>query len=719
MQKLYFLLLCLLLAALGANSIWWQSWAVGALGLVFYFWLTARPAGRWLQHFFCYTENIPQRFWGVFGSFLLVSSLSGGLVVTGFFSSSAVIVVLALNACFWPLVCRMLPIKKNEIEFYAAQEKFFIHAKLSWGLGLAYAVLVLLGLGLLLSSRSSGVISAPWQVIHPIFIYVFAAATFILGLLIFSRLGSRLLLVLFMVHGLLMHSYLPLTHTLLYGADSWRHLATEERLVRGEGTFKPEISDTVSAPNQDIDLGLVSYSQLWGITSVLAGLTGASLLWLNQWLVPILWALVLPLLLYEFACTLRWSRELTFGLIFLSFLPFALTSAGSFTLPVSFGFLSWLFFILLLVKRLVKPETGQRIVLGFLCIQLCGGYALYALLAVIFFIVAELFLQLQNKAQRHFNGFFAVIVGLSIVGITVFIPLLEYFAGYNTLVPTTLWFGQLKQFVGNFTAAYVAAGPRPHDIATGNIIFNQVPLASFVTNLFTWTRWPLVGFMLAWWGLCIRGWYYLLQQRGAVSHWFAVVSGGVFGAYVLGRYFFQGEQVLTRRLEVVVALAAIFLVCSAVLGLSDRYKLRYSKNWLLVVLGVVSLATSASFTLGPDTLTVSNDQYQAMKWVHERVGQNQAKCVLAETFPLLALEALSRKEIIGGGFPISHDFEQPEQQKLYTRLAADPLDNVAVGEALQLTDAEHCFLVAPLNEEVVAVEPAAKFGTVAVWEYGK
>ena len=46
------------------------------------------------------------------------------------------------------------------------------------------------------------------------------------------------------------------------------------------------------------------------------------------------------------------------------------------------------------------------------------------------------------------------------------------------------FFEAIKQFIGNLLGWYVAAGPRPHDILTGNILFNQVPSYAFVPNLF-------------------------------------------------------------------------------------------------------------------------------------------------------------------------------------------------------------------------------------------
>ena len=68
------------------------------------------------------------------------------------------------------------------------------------------------------------------------------------------------------------------------------------------------------------------------------------------------------------------------------------------------------------------------------------------------------------------------------VATVLFIPLLEIISGYSHFDRGVNFLTQIKQFIGNFTAYYLASGPRPHDIAVGNIIFNQTPAYAFVPN---------------------------------------------------------------------------------------------------------------------------------------------------------------------------------------------------------------------------------------------
>ncbi len=712
-------------AVFGASLIFLGvSWSgvhffgLGLLGLVLYFLSTGEWAYAWLQCFFSFSHTLTQKVVGAWISFMSVAALSGLAVLADIFSPLLAVIILGVNGLVWLwLGAFKMPEQKVDERVSVEHSHGFFSATASRIILVLYGVFALFALGLLVISKSSGVITTPWQTIHPAFIYVFSAATFLLVLLIFSKFTSRLVLIVFVFHSLLIHSYIPLTHSLLYGADGWRHMATEERLIRGEGTVVPAISDGASSPKHKIDLGLVSYSQMWGVSALVGSVTAVSLLDINRWLLPILFGIVVPLLIYELAQILSWKREWPFVAVLLSFLPFALTSTGSFTLPVSFGFLVCLLFITLLVKRLVMPERKQLFPIGLLFAVLCAGYALYALVGAFAFMVSELFLQLRRKNIQTVSGFSAVVV-VGSIGILGIFPALEYFARYSSLVPRMLWLAQAQQAIGNFSAVYLAAGPRPHDITAGNILFNQVPLASFVPNLFTLNRWWLVGLAVAWWALCCLGWYALIKKRTAVSGWFLTLGVGIFGAYGVSRYFFQGEQVLTRRLEPILALISIFLVVVALKYVARRFAFVPKKSVILGGCLLVSIAISTSFTLGPDTLTVSQSEYIAMQQVL-RVGGVRKPCVIAATYPLLALEALSRKTIIGGGFPISHDFEQPEQQKIYASLAADPNDRAVLDQAFKITGAEKCFLVAPFDSRKVTPQFQAAFGGVGVWQYTK
>ncbi len=660
-----------------------------------------------------------------------------------------------------------------------------------------YVFLFLYALFLLVQSKTGASILSPWQTIHPAYIYVFTVATFILGLLIFSSLKIRCLLLLLVLHSFLLHSYLPLTHNLLYGADQWRHIANEQRTLNGQPYLKAKLSSrpqegSLAHGTTDRDsssaraslgmtgeaVGRLAYSQSWFLTVGIARITGLDLITINKWLIPILWSLCFPLLLYKLGRTLEWSERQSLFLVWLSALPFAFQAAGSFTLPVNLGFLIWLAFLIPLFQRLRNPHPGQILLLVVLGVVSLFGYPLFGVLYWLVWGVGEVMLLRAKRSlamPRKANLPDKVIAGglppldlrsgclersrgarwsmridlLAMTFITALVlPALELIAGYSHFVKIN-WLAQLKQIIGNFSAWYLGSGPRPHDIATGNIIFNQVPSYTFVSNWFTvWRGW-LVIFMLAFWIIVIVGGRELWRRRTPAFYFLLPITLGLTGSYLISRYFLQGEEVLTRRLDVVLALLFVILFVEGfyatlsrcpllkkegrgvVNDASPHYKdpsvpatghLPFVRGGQLVAIAFLSIGIAASYSLGPDTNTVSTDEYQAMQYIWSQEQHNSEHCVLAETYPLLALEAISNKEIIGGGFPIDATFGQLERQRLYSAILKNSSFETWK-EVLNLIKLNSCWLVAEKNtlqyNEFVKVEVhnMQLFGNIVVWHY--
>jgi hypothetical protein len=86
MKKLYFAELFGVVALLGLNSALWHNLGLGLIFLILYFWVVSKPAARWLGRFFTFSPNIPKCLLGAWCAFVLVSVLTGVLVVVGLFS---------------------------------------------------------------------------------------------------------------------------------------------------------------------------------------------------------------------------------------------------------------------------------------------------------------------------------------------------------------------------------------------------------------------------------------------------------------------------------------------------------------------------------------------------------------------------------------------------------------------------------------------------------
>jgi hypothetical protein len=143
-------------------------------------------------------------------------------------------------------------------------------------------------------------------------------------------------------------------------------------------------------------------------------------------------------------------------------------------------------------------------------------------------------------------------------------------------------------------------------------------------------------------------------------------------------------------------------------------------GFMVVLFGTNAIA--ASYSLGPNTGTVSVDEYQAMNYIWEQEQTNDKHCVVAGTYPLLALEALSGRKIIGGGFPIDHNFAQPELNAI-AQAGMDKLNPSAIERAIRATGSDHCYVLLPtkssLSQHAVGRVVSEHFNTVDVRRFNK
>ena len=550
----------------------------------------------------------------------------------------------------------------------------------------------------------------PWQVLPTAYLYWFGAATFVLGLLCFARLPSKMVLLLLSAHLFLLVSYLPATHSYFYNADLWRHLAQELNLADGNNFA----TVSVQATNfwQKLDIGQLAYSQFWSFGVMAKAFFNFDLMTFNRWFGPILWSLFFPILAYEWGRALKWKKTESLFLVWLSFLPFGLQIAGATTLPVNIGFLFWLFLMLLVVKRF----GGDRWALLFLAIL--GFFSIfgYSLFFILFWLGLVIFEVLDLRIQI-FNFVKHSLIVFSILVVIITIPTIELVTNYSDFDPSINWLGQAQQAAGNFSAYYLASGPRLHDIFTGNILFNQTPGHAFVPNFLTVSRYWLVGFAVLFWLSTFLGAAALARKGNSREKLMSVLLIGLLGAYFVSRYCLAGENLLTRRLDGVLAFLAILVFASAVhrfLILSEPWEM-WAEHLLhtgkeagvlrlaiFVTVFLISGAAMASYSLGPDATTITRDEYGAVKYISSQIKDSEVPCVVGGTYPLLALEAVSAKRVIGGGFSINKNFAQPELSQLFsdfkTRSAVDILTDAKI-----ITNAKNCYAIIKAND--------AHFGT--------
>jgi hypothetical protein len=675
----------------------------GALVLLAYFLFVSAKTQGMLVSYFGFTKSLRIRLLAIFLSVVTLGWFLGFFIFFNYFNSLAVFLSFFANILIWSLV----KVKKEDANSPEEFDEKIVdeppHEKIS---ALFYFGLVIYGFYLLMQSETNGVISSPWQTIDTRYVWVFLLATFLLGMLIlFSKISIKTLLFFVIAHSFLLHSYLPLTHDLFYGADGWRHIGNEQRLMDGKGFKEAELVGLSNSESKVQSLkskvGQLSYANFWGTNVVRTKILGIDLIFLTKWLLPISWSLIFTILLYEIGLTLGWSGRKSLLLAWGGMWPFALQAAGSFSLPVNFGFLIFVLFFLLLLKRAREPNVEQKNIL----IALGAGSALgYLLFFVLYWLCWGIMAALKSGKK--------LIIIPSLILAPLALPALELVAKFSVWDGQVNILTQAKQFAGNLLAIYLANGPRPHEISGGNILFNQIPASIFTPNFLTEWLWWLPILVLGAFVFIILGikqnWQHLVYKLILFSFIILLTS------YFLSFYLLAGEHLFSRRIDAILAFLFLILLFY---GLKDFLS---NKNFSILCVALLSLAITASYTLGPDTMTVSSNQLEAAKYIWSYEQNNNTPCVLGDTYPLLALEAVSQKEIIGGGFPIDANFSQPERVEFYKQMNIAINDNLLHATA-DLTKSDHCWFVGETanfaRQGILGGNSAKIFGDVAVVRY--
>lgn len=680
------LFLAILSVLLYFNLAAWHSpilgWAL-AVGLLFF---ATNKARVLLSKFFGFSSAFRTYLLAGFSVLNIVGFFAGMvLFFTGVLKDVFIAVIFFIVAVVLYLIQKFTTHFKNAVNTknqndWQILEEFPQHKILV----LVYLGLVALGFYLLFVSVSDKNITTPWQVIDYHFLWVYTSALIMLGILLFSSSKAKVILFLLFVQALLTFSYLPLTHTYFYGADQWRHSAVESRLLSGLSLNTAVLSVQPKTILQFFDLGKLAYAQFWSLGTISAKILNIDILFLNKWLAPVLYALVFPILLFEVGRALDFGKRKALLFAYCAFLPFALQIAGAFTLPNNLSFLYFLFLFLLLLKWNKYGGTSQTVGLAILGAFSVFGYLLYFIL---FWLIWLLLFLYQKK--RLWFWLCAFVAG-------AFLPAMELMAGYSRW---TLWapLNSLKKLLIGLFSWRIAFGLPNSDTDFGNILFNQPAVSVLIKNIFTvWPYWIFI-FALLFWVLAIYGLYKIFKVQEKI--WLAVIILVLFVNHFVSRLFLGGDNILTRRMDFVLALSALILFFYALSDfIPEHWQFNFKKDSLLIILFIliISIGAATSYASGPDAFTVDRNEYLAMAQINN-VIKNTPACVLSDTYALLILEYLSQKQIIGGGFPINENFAQPEREKIYQILLNADDENVQ-RSAKMFTGAETCYLVAKKSE---------------------
>lgn len=680
------IIFCLVSFLVFFNAEFWHLNWLGLMVLGLFLFFSSIGFEKFLAGIFHLTDKICARILAGFLSFAFIGSLSGIFILFGRLNSVIIALIFLVIGLFSVLAGEIKPkvegqknqeIKETEEETVDLEpKKYYI---------VIFLFLIFSGLYFLTkSSLFDGALITPWQIISGNYIYLFFLSTLILGALIFSKISVKSILVLIIIAYLAMLSYLPLSSNLFWGADGWRHLAILEQ-VKNSGSV--EIVNYSAEGNwvERINPGLFAYSQFWGVVSTVNQMTGIDLIALIAWLQPIIAGIILPIILYQLGVVLNFGKRKSLFLAWLGLWPFALHSAGAFSLPVNFGLLFFLIVLLLLIKRISSPNNFQIPALALLFFISFFGYSSYLILFALGWIIVEKILYSNRHHSDKLKKW--MLAGLLIFSILA-VPLIEIVAGYSKINSQINLFSSAKQLVGNISGFYLANGPRPHLIETGNIFFNQAPTYGFMPNGFTeWRYWIVVLMFFA--VVAIFFGARQMKKRGeSYDKLFIILSLGVIVGYFICRYFLDGSHLLSRRLEPIIAVFGIVFIFAWLQNLFAK-----KAFFPLIFIFIFSIGIASSYSLGPTSRVMSETEFQSARNIWQEINGSKDYCVIADTYPLLALEALSAKKIIGGGFPIDKDFGQSELTALYGEMKINNDDENLWNQARDLTGADKCYLL--------------------------
>jgi hypothetical protein len=629
------------------------------------------------------------KVYAVFSSFLLLTLVGSIYIVWYQFSQKEIIWTYGIAAFLSYAISfvakqfkkqRDIKVRTTYTPYFSKQPLFLI---------VYFAIWFVATIALIIFEPSTASVWSPWQALPQWYLYTFFVLTLLLGIIVSSKHKTKVVLTLIVFHSILLHAYLPISHQLPLGGDVWRVMAVEQTLADGKPILPVLFGDNVkkrevlgmNIPEAILIPNKYAYGHLWSASVILHKTLGIGLQNINIWLIPILWALAMPFIFFRLGTLLFKSRRT--GLIFtwLTFLVFPLQALGSLTLPVSLGYLTFFFALTLLLQYQRDRAMSQRIFLYILTVFMLFSYTLHFLLILGLLVVVEIYhlFDTHNIAKRMVGVGKRkryILSGLSLVLATLIIPATEMIAHISSF--GSLSFSRLTQMLGQFSGWFFASMIRPHDILSGNILFNHTPDYAFTSSLFMNFRWQMVlgSVIVILFSLFALGRIYYKQKR---NDWrlISFLSACAIGGYIFGWFVLEGDRLFTRRLDALLAVVFILLFLYTAYSIRDIIGKYVVPGTMLLALLFASWFGTTSFASGPDIRSMSLSEFTLGAHINEQLSLSEKTCVLADTWTLLAVESASSGRVVGGGFPIDYQFGQQARVELLAAFEHHPEETLA------------------------------------------
>lgn len=677
-------------------------------------------------------KQILERWWGIERELSWPIAVMFLLYLLGF-SLSLPIVAFQITPIYLLVILTFLTIILSGLNFYLSCQKSFFDlampsANLFSGiwqgknvfktrkkLVLIIIFALVIGLALLFQARTGEYIRSPWRKIHPLYLYGWLAIGFSLVVLAFSKMSLKKFLIFIILSSLLLHAYLLLPYESGFGGDKWRHLGAERWLMQGKA-YEPTLFGQgaewqefggIKVPRVLIIGNKTSYANMWGLTIGLSWLSGLDIFWIDLLLTLLLYSLFFPFLLLKIGSFFSKRKEFLSLLLFLPLCFYPLQAYGSITAPMSFAFLPFLFSLIFILRYLTNQVSKKHFIFGFifLSIFLYFNYLLYLILFLEILLLSvwlKYFRLGQISPLIRTRKKVIVLVGLSLSLVIVagLMPCLDTLNNYSWFKPD-LEIGESWSMVKDFGQRLVtskAIFPRTYRFEQDNWLYAQIGEDLSRSQLIQILPWALLLTPLVWllilFGIS-RFKKLAHPQLGYLVAWMFLVLLINQG---ISTYLMDGNHIFSKRLVIFHTFLIVIILAWAIFQWADK-----PKHWILSRKGVVSgiavflaLLLTTVYASGPKFQVVTKDEMKAAKYLWSEVKDNQDfmanPCILANTWPLLALEAESEREIISGGFPFYYEYRQPERTQLFDNMNTGPSLRY-LEKALEVTSAKECYFM--------------------------
>ena len=688
------ILSCLIVVFWYFNFSSWKILPLNFLFLALYFFLNGKVLGKILTRIL----NLEKEFGFIFGLFLLLYLI--GLLM------SLPIVFYLLPSWYLFLILFLLPVILFFFKKESQPKSLFeneLKGKTSKIFYLALGMALLFCLALLFRARTSEYLRTPWQRIHPLYLEAWLFIIFLFTLLFLKKLSLKKFLIILILLSFVAHLYLIIPYEAGFGGDKWRHLGAEKWLAEGKiyspALFGEKVSYKQIGPLKIPEVFVVgnktSYANLWGLTIAFSFLTGLDFFYVDLFLTLILFSLFLPFLMLKLGSFFSSKKEFLYCFAFspLLFSPFFIYAGlGA---PLSFGFLPFLFALIPLFLFFQKEKSLKRLLLFFIFLLpfLYFNYVLYLSLFFAFFFLGYLVKKTAETkgGAKFFSIFSLLLVILFLSFFFVFLDSVEDYSWFDfTKTKKENLLPALKEF-GNKTFTSAAIFPRVFEMEQDNWLYATTESDLSRSVLLKILPWHLIftPIILIFAFIGILGIKKMKNPLiGLVLFLFLIIL--LFNQFIASS-FMSGNHLFTKRMVLFIAfLFALFLSWGVYL-LVNRLSLLLSKEIAVFMIALIfSLVSTTVYASGPKAQVVTGDELKSAYFLYEKIKDEKHPCVLANTWPLLALEMVSARKVVAGGFPVYYEYAQPERVFLFENMNKTPSLRY-LERILEMTGSKKCY----------------------------